>query len=183
MENINEKLALPNYTQDYAFFWQTGSPFSNWHHSAYTYEGIEFNCSEQGVMWSKAQLFNDEISSKRILECGPSQQKKMKDLGRGVKHFKDSTWKKNRIRIYQEHCMAKFSQNSHLKQKLFETGNKTLVEASPNDAIWGIGLNETKAKKIHPSKWPGTNLLGIILTDIREQLKEMENADENVDEN
>jgi ribA/ribD-fused uncharacterized protein len=94
----------------------------------------------------------------------------MKSLGRKVNHFKENTWKKYRVEIYTKHCKAKFTQNEHLKQKLIETRNTTLVEASPNDKIWGIGLHERDAKKTHPSKWPGTNLLGQLLTKIRDDV-------------
>lgn len=158
--------------QNYTFFWQTGSPFSNWHPSLYTYNDIAFNCSEQGVMWSKAKLFGDEKIADEILKCTTSQQKKMKTLGREIRSFKESTWKKNKVRIYKQHCYEKFSQNKHLKEKLLETGSNLLVEASPHDRIWGIGLNEKSAKKIHPTKWPGLNLLGKLLTEIRDEFKE-----------
>lgn len=170
--NIEEITEKPSHAKDYVFFWQTGSPFSNWHPSKYTYDNIEFNCSEQGVMWSKAKLFEDNESANKILECTTSQQKKMKELGRGVKKFKEGVWKRNRVSIYKVHCYEKFTQNSHLKEKLLQTGNKTLVEASPNDAIWGIGINEKKAKVTPPNKWPGMNLLGIILTEIRDELEQ-----------
>lgn len=158
-------------SRDYTFFWQTGSPFSNWHPAKYTCDGINFNCSEQGVMYDKALLFGDIEVAAKVLKCSVSEQGKMKSLGREVKHFKESTWKKNRVEIYAKHCRAKFTQNEHFKQKLMETGNTTLVEASPNDKIWGIGLHERDAKKTHSDKWPGTNLLGKLLTDIREELK------------
>jgi ribA/ribD-fused uncharacterized protein len=152
----------------YTFFWQTGSPFSNWHSANYTIDGVEFCCSEQGVMYEKAILFNDDKIAKQILQCSGSQQKKMKQLGRKVRHFKESAWKKNRITIYTKHCKAKFEQNKHLKEKLLQTGNKMLVEASPYDKIWGIGLNEKVARRTNPKLWPGLNLLGQILTNIKE---------------
>jgi ribA/ribD-fused uncharacterized protein len=159
-----------NISSNYVFFWQTGSPFSNWHPAKYTFNGIEFNCSEQGVMWGKAMLFGDENIASEVLNCGVSEQGKMKALGREVKGFKEHVWKNNRIKIYTDHCRAKYTQNAHLKAALMATGTKTLAEASPNDAIWGIGLNEKKAKTILPSAWPGLNLLGKILTGLRDEL-------------
>jgi ribA/ribD-fused uncharacterized protein len=155
---------------NYTFFWQTESPFSNWHPAKYTCNEINFNCSEQGVMYDKALLFGDIEVAKNVLKCSVSEQGKMKSLGRKVNHFKENTWKKYRVEIYTKHCKAKFTQNEHLKQKLIETRNTTLVEASPNDKIWGIGLHERDAKKTHPSKWPGTNLLGQLLTKIRDDV-------------
>lgn len=158
---------------DYVFFWHTGSPFSNWHPAQYVYNEIEFNCSEQGVMWSKAKLFEDDEIAEQILQCATNQQKLMKSLGRQVKNFNESTWKKNRMKIYYDHCYQKFIQNSLLKEKLLDTGDKTLVEASPSDRIWGIGLNEKDARVTPPNRWPGTNLLGIILTNIKNELIEL----------
>lgn len=159
-------------TKNYVFFWSTGSPFSNWHPAKYTYKGIEFNCSEQGVMWSKAKLFGDDDIAEKILNCHSDQQKKMKDLGRKVKNFKDNMWHKNKVKIYTEHCYEKFTQNNELQEKLLSTYPKKLVEASPNDLIWGIGLHESQAKTIDPTKWPGKNLLGQILTNIRDTIYE-----------
>ena len=166
-----EKEDYLNISNNYVFFWQTGSPFSNWHPAKYTLNGIEFNCSEQGVMWGKATLFGDEKVASDVLKCSVSQQGQMKSLGRAVKGFNEHIWKNNRINIYTAHCRAKFTQNPYLKTALMATGTKILVEASPSDAIWGIGLSEKNAKTILPSAWPGLNLLGKILTSLRNELK------------
>lgn len=172
--NVKEKQQAPeiNHSENYVFFWQTSSPFSNWHPAKYTHEGIEFNCSEQGVMYDKAKLFGDDETAQKILECNESEQREMKELGRKIRNFNEDTWNKNKVDIYTNHCRAKFVQNEHLKTKLLETGTKTLVEASPYDKVWGIGLHERDAKIIHPSKWPGQNLLGKILTSIRDELEQ-----------
>mgnify|MGYP000075339145 CR=1 FL=1 len=156
-------------TDKYYFFWQTSSPFSNWHFSQYILDDLQFNCSEQGVMYSKAILFGDIVVAKKILKCLPNQQKLMKSLGRQVKNFDENIWKKHRIQIYKRHCHAKFSQNQHLKNILISTGNKILVEASPSDKIWGIGLSAHIAKSTPVEKWKGLNLLGQILTEIKFQ--------------
>lgn len=160
--------------KNYCFFWQTRSPFSNWHPAKYILNGIEFNCSEQGVMYAKATLFGDTNVAEQILTCGSSQQGLMKKLGREVKGFNESTWKKNRVKIYKEHCYAKFSQNEQLKIALINTQGKTLVEASPSDKIWGIGMHKSEALVTPPNKWKGLNLLGKLLTEIREDLIEHE---------
>jgi ribA/ribD-fused uncharacterized protein len=168
MERLSEN--KQNHSKNYVFFWRTNSPFSNWYPAKYTYNGIEFNCSEQGVMWNKATLFGDDEIAKKILDCSGGEQRKIKELGRQVKNFKESVWVANREHIYKEHCRAKFIQNNDLRQKLLETGNKTLVEASPTDKIWGIGLEEKNAKLITPDRWPGLNLLGKVLTEIKNEL-------------
>ena len=73
-----------------------------------------------------------------------------------------------------KHNLAKFSQNEHLRQALFATGNRSMVEASPSDTIWGIGLHENAARRQEPERWPGLNLLGQVLDRVREKLREEE---------
>ena len=154
----------------YYFFYQTASPFSNFHSAAYTLHGETFHSSEQGFMYGKAILFDDMNTASKILQAKtPAVAKK---LGREVKHFNVSTWNKNKISIMRENVLAKFSQNEKLKMKLLELGNnKKFVEASPNDKIWGIGLREDVAKDIDENKWPGENLLGKVLDSVREELE------------
>ena len=156
---------------NYVFFYRTSSPFSNWYPTKYTYNEIEFNCSEQGVMWNKAILFNDYENAKKILKCIETEQHKMKKLGRLVKNFDNDIWNANKINIYKNHCREKFKQNEYLKQELMNTKGKILVETSPTDKIWGIGMNEKQARQTNPKEWKGLNLLGRILTDIREEFE------------
>ncbi|MFM7927100.1 MAG: NADAR family protein, partial [Pirellula sp.] len=89
-------------------------------------------------------------------------------LGRKVRGFKDEVWVANARRIVTEGNIAKFSQNEGLKSFLLATGTKVLVEASPYDRIWGIGLGAEDPKAKHPTTWQGENLLGFALMDVRE---------------
>jgi len=162
---INNKLK-------YEFFYETSSLFSNWYPAQYTLNGIMFNCSEQGVMYDKAILFGDENVATEIMKCNSSQQRKMKQLGRTVKNFDENIWKNNREKIYHKHCSAKFKSNQYLKNALLNTHDKILVEASPTDLIWGIGLSEEDAIVTPVKNWKGLNLLGKILTQIREEIKQ-----------
>jgi ribA/ribD-fused uncharacterized protein len=73
----------------------------------------------------------------------------------------------NREHIVYAGCRLKFSQNPELKEFLLSTSDMLLVEASPYDNIWGIGLNERDAFSIPPSQWPGQNLLGKCLMGVR----------------
>ena len=97
--------------------------------------------------------------------------KEAKSLGRKVKNFNEILWTENSCRIVYNGCLLKFSQNPELGQFLLSTGDKLIVEASPYDKIWGIGLSATKAKKIPQNEWPGTNLLGKCLMNVRNSLK------------
>jgi len=68
-------------------------------------------------------------------------------------------------------CLSQFGQNPELREELMKTGSSTLVEASPYDRIWGIGLSSSNPKAIDRRNWRGTNWLGVILTQVREELK------------
>ena len=66
--------------------------------------------------------------------------------------------------------LYKYLQNEYLKKLLFQTENKILVEASPYDKIWGVGLGPTDKKIIDKNKWKGLNKLGKILMKVRENI-------------
>jgi ribA/ribD-fused uncharacterized protein len=152
----------------FTFFWRATSPFSQWHHSTFTVDGITYNCAEQFMMYQKAILFGDkEIAQKILKESLPMKQKY---LGRKVRNFDEQVWEKHCRDIVYKGNYAKFTQNKHLLKKLLETAGTTLVEASPYDTIWGIGLDETHPHAKDRSKWRGENRLGEILTRLREDL-------------
>ena len=153
-------------SKKYCYFWRSGSPFSQWHPSTYKLDGYVYSCAEQGMMHGKALLFEDQATAQLILEA--KSPREMKALGRKVGSFSEKIWKKNRWDIVYRNSVAKFAQNPHLYEALMSTAGKQLVEASPSDRVWGIGLHEKNARKIAPNKWPGLNLLGDILTQVRD---------------
>ena len=153
----------------YCFFWQTGSPFSQWTPSRYECNDYEYSCAEQGMMHSKALLFGDEVTAQEIMDA--TSPRTMKQLGQTkVRNFEEKKWKKNRERIVYEQNVAKFSQNEHLLWALMNTRDRILVEASPSDKIWGIGLHERDAVQVPANRWKGLNLLGKTLMRVRDTL-------------
>jgi len=66
---------------------------------------------------------------------------------------------------------AKYDQSSRLRNTLLSTEDKIIVEASPYDNIWGIGLHWREDDCLDPAKWKGQNLLGKALMEVRKQLK------------
>jgi ribA/ribD-fused uncharacterized protein len=153
---------------EYHFFWKKGTPFSQWHPSTYTVDGFTYSSAEQGMMHGKAMLFGDETIAAQILATQDTRT--IKALGRQVKDFNDEAWKKHRETIVFKNNLAKFTQNKHLCKALLNTTG-LLVEAAPNDQIWGIGLDEKDAKRMPKSEWKGLNLLGEILTLVRDVIK------------
>ena len=155
--------------QKFHYFWKAGNPFSQWHSSVYDLDGIQFCCAEQGMMYGKAVLFKDMQIAEQILTT--TSPRKMKALGQKVRGFSEKEWKKHRVEIVYRNNVAKFCQNETMRKALLSTTG-TLVEASPHDRIWGICLNEENARNTPPSKWRGLNLLGLILTRARDEIKE-----------
>lgn len=142
------------------------SYMSNWFPCHFVVNEIEYNCVEQFMMACKANIFNDTNSLNLIMNSvSPSQQKR---LGKRVAGFTDEVWDTWKERVVFQGCVAKFDQNPDLKEKLLSTKGKTLVEASPYDNIWGIGMSETDPNRFDESKW-GQNLLGKVLMRVRDQ--------------
>jgi hypothetical protein len=143
---------------------------SQWNRSDFTVGGIAFGCAEQFMMYRKAVLFDDHEMAARILRAErPSDQKR---LGQNVRGFVPSVWAERRVPIVLEGNRAKFSQNAGLRKKLLATGDSILVEANPKDFIWGAGLAQADPDILDPSKWQGLNLLGRILMQVRDELRQ-----------
>ena len=141
--------------------------FSNFYPANFTVDGINFNCSEQYMMYKKAELFNDTFMANKILSI--NNPVVIKACGRQVKNFSKDTWEKNALSIVTEGCYAKFSQNLRLKNILLNTKDKLLIEVAKNDSIWGIGYNVTDFRVVSKEEW-GKNWLGICLMRVRDML-------------
>jgi hypothetical protein len=155
--------------KNFYFFWKSASPFSQWHPCDYQHNGVIYKCAEQGMMHGKALLFGDDEIAKKILATQDPRQ--IKALGRQVRFFIPEVWRQHCEQIVYENSIAKFTQNPCLLEVLLSTKGSLLVEASPYDAIWGIGLSEKQALRVPSDKWPGSNLLGRILTRVRDEIQ------------
>ena len=152
----------------YTFFWNNRTPFSNWYPSVFIWNGIRFTRGEQYMMYRKAMLFGDwEVADQILIADNPS---KHKQLGRQVKNYDDAVWASVRFDIMVEGLFEKFKQNPQLKQALLETRGTQMVEANPNDRIWGIGLSASDPRAQNEETWLGQNLLGKVLDVVREKL-------------
>ena len=158
---------MPDPDARYVFFWS--GPFSQWQRAEFEMDGVRFNTAEQAMMFFKARLFSDDRIADLILSTRDAR--KQKALGRKVKGFDSALWDQHKHDIVLRANRAKFSQNKGLRRKLFQTGDRLLVEASPLDTIWGIGLDAEQARQTPEDQWPGQNLLGRIVTQVREELR------------
>ena len=120
------------------------------------------------MMAEKARIFKDEEAKKKILVVhSPHGAKK---LGRQVKNFDPVIWNEHKFDIVVKGNYHKFSQHEDLRTFLLNTKNRVLVEASPRDQIWGIGMSEKNEKAHNPNLWRGQNLLGFALMEVRDRL-------------
>lgn len=156
-------------TAHFVLFWKPPAVFSQWTAATFEVDGVSYGCTEQFMMAEKARLFGDEAVRARILATTSARQQKA--LGRQVAGYIDETWERERFAIVVRGNEAKFSQNPAMLQVLLATGDKTLVEASPYDRIWGIGRGPDDPKALEPAEWRGLNLLGKALESVRQTLR------------
>ncbi|MQY20702.1 hypothetical protein NRB20_38100 [Nocardia sp. RB20] len=123
------------------------------------------------MMWRKAMLFGNQALAREILTV--EHPGHAKSLGRQVENFDEEEWNEARYQIVVTGNVAKFGQNPDLKKFLLVTGSRVLVEASPVDRIWGIGVAADDPRAQDPGQWRGSNLLGFALMDARTELSEL----------
>lgn len=168
----------PNEENQFCMFWGhhpakdgriTKSCFSQWWMSSFCAMEQEYCCMEQYMMAQKALLFGDMETYQKILDS--TNPKEIKSLGRQVKGFEQAVWDKVKYSIVLGGNYCKFSQNYTLRAFLLSTAEKILVEASPCDQVWGIGLSADAPDAENPLAWLGENLLGFALMEVRDELR------------
>ena len=145
------------------------SCLSQWWPSPFTVDGVRYATAEHWMMAGKARLFRDAEAERLALAAEhPAEAKK---AGRLVRGFDDAVWARERFRIVVEGSVHKFTAHPELRGFLLGTGERVLVEASPLDRVWGIGLAADDERVRDPSQWRGLNLLGFALMDVRGRLE------------
>jgi ribA/ribD-fused uncharacterized protein len=143
---------------------------SQWWPAPFILDGHVFATAEHYMMWRKATLFGDHAMAERI-GAAPHPHA-AKALGRRVARFDQQAWDQHRFAIAVDGNLAKFGQHPELCAFLLGTRRRVLVEASPVDRIWGIGLTRDDPGATHPGRWRGLNLLGFALMQVRDLLQE-----------
>ncbi|MDX2541987.1 NADAR family protein [Streptomyces sp. WI04-05B] len=145
------------------------SCLSQWWPSAFSVDGVEYATAEHWMMAAKARLFEDaEAERLAVTAANPALAKK---AGRLVRGFDEAVWERERFGIVVEGSVHKFAAHSDLRGFLLGTGERVLVEASPVDRVWGIGLAADDEAAMDPGRWRGPNLLGFGLMAARERLR------------
>lgn len=179
---FNKTWLLQSYsdykTIPFLFFWGhqpskdgsiTQSCLSQWWEASFEVDGITYPTVEHWMMAGKAKLFNDKDALAHILSA--TSPEKVKYAGRLVRDFDPIIWDQHKVDIVIEGNKYKFNSHPELKAFLLGTGDQVLVEASPVDMVWGIGMSAETPLAQNPSAWRGENLLGFCLMEVRTLLK------------
>lgn len=141
---------------------------SQWWPADFIIDGITYRTAEHFMMAEKARLFGDTETAERIIAVGHPEEAER--LGRQIRGFDDATWERERFEIVVRGNVAKFGQNEDLLEFLLKTKERVLVEASPRDRVWGIGIGHDNENAERPRYWRGRNLLGFALMEARARL-------------
>ncbi|WP_131741740.1 NADAR family protein [Actinomadura roseirufa] len=155
----------------FLFFWRAAGStgyLSQWWQSPFTVGGVTYATAEHYMMAGKARLFGDEATAADVL--ADPDPARAQALGRRVRGFDERTWAEHRSRIVVEGNLAKFTHHGDLRARLAVTRARVLVEASPLDRVWGIGLAADDERAGDPGSWRGLNLLGEALMTVRAAL-------------
>lgn len=146
------------------------SCLSQWWPSPFTVDGVTYASAEHWMMAGKARLFGDaEAAERAVAAKSPAEAKK---VGRLVRDFDGAVWERERYGLVVAGSVHKFGQDAELGGFLRGTGDRVLVEASPMDRIWGIGLAADDPRAEDPATWQGLNLLGFALMEARAVLRD-----------
>lgn len=155
-------------TERSVLFWQGTDIYSNFYYSPFIHNKKLFRWSEQAIMYRKAMLFNAPQIAQKILRAKTPME--CKKLGRSKEiKFNENVWVHERENIYYEVLLDKFSL-PQLRKEILSTDQKTFIEASPFDKIWGVGMDENHPDVENSDKWKGLNLLGVVLDRVRDTL-------------
>lgn len=152
-----------------AYFTDRDFP-SHFYRCRFSFHGYEFTSGEQFLMFCKAKLFGDDATAEKILQTDDCRE--IKVLGRSVVGFDNNLWIAKREHYAFIGNREKFLQNPELAWKLMETSPNILVEASPYDTVWGVGISKSDDRIGDPTQWRGQNLHGEVLMRVRQFLFE-----------
>lgn len=154
-------------TEEYVLF--LNSVYSQWYPCQFKdKEENTFKNAEQFMMYHKFKCLEPENAYK-ILEI--HNPRLIKQMGRNIIKYDEVKWSNIREQVVTLGNYYKFTQNPNLLDILLEHQNKTIVEASPEDKIWGIGLWENDARCLNRESWLGLNLLGISIMSARNMIQ------------
>ena len=151
-------------------FFSKYSPLSNYYKSEMTVENVTYSCSEQHYTHKKSLAFNDHKTAELIMN--EEKPVNMKRLGSNIKNFDHKVWNSRKVEVMKIGLEAKF-RDTKLRSFLLGTGDSVLMEASPFDKFWGVGLLMYNHRIWTKKNWIGTatNTMGLLLSDLRREIR------------
>jgi len=156
--------------EKFTYFWRCQSPFSQHFKCEFVIDGRMYNCTEKWIMQQKCTVFGQLELAEKIMQMEDSKAMKRATSGKSIPNFSQSIWDRYSYGIVHEGNMHKFAQNLELYLALKGTKGTSLVEASPCDIVGGCGCREHEPAAKQRETWRGFNLLGEILTEVRDEL-------------
>jgi ribA/ribD-fused uncharacterized protein len=138
---------------------------SQWYTAPIDFGDDTYPTAEHWLMAAKASHFGDDRARTQILAADHPGEAKA--IGREVRSFDEHEWHRVRWPIAIHGNLLKFEQHPSLGDYLVATRDRVLVEASPRDRIWGAGLAAEDPAIDDVAAWPGENLLGFALMEVR----------------
>lgn len=151
-----------------------GGPLSQWKQALFVDDNGKQYCNpEQYFMANKAITFNDKEALSAIMATNNS--KKIKAIGRHVRNFDERVWNEKRVSVALQANRYKFKQLQGMGDYLLSFPHDCVfAECSPFDREWGIGLSIGDPDVFDYTKWRGRNLLGFLLTRVRDEIVKKE---------
>ncbi|HMO14895.1 MAG TPA: NADAR family protein [Pirellulaceae bacterium] len=144
---------------------------SNYHEASIEIEGVNYRSTEFYYQAQKSHdpEFKEAIQNAKNADhakgIGADPQRSRKARKRSWFHGRLEAmrpdWNDVKLTVMEVAVRAKFKQNPELAEMLLATGDAIIVEDSKHDPFWGIGRDGM-----------GTNWMGRLLMQVREELRE-----------
>lgn len=145
--------------------------FSNWYRAPFKYAGRQYSSIETYMMIQKVELFGEYELAEKIQKSDDAAEAKR--IGRTpMKRFDAALWEEAGFNIVKRGVRAKFEQYPEYAEILKQTEGMEIAECNADDRIWGIGIGLDDDRRYDRRLWNGTNRLGRILMEVREELKD-----------
>ena len=135
---------------------------------------VSLNCIYMEFIYFSVH-FHDQQAAETVMRC--RHPRDMQDIH--IRDYDDRNWEAVCKEIILEGNRAKFTQNHKLREDLCRTEDSILAYASMKDIFLGIGLRDDDPLAYDPRNWPGYNVLGKVLMEVREELRQTRNNSNN----
>lgn len=147
-------------------FFGYDNPLSNFYPSKILIEGQEYATPEHYYQFKKAEFCEEDVIAHKILKSDDSAYA----VKLGKKLTVPKAWEEVMVETMHRAIHTKFTQHEHLKRCLISTKTSLLAEGNPKCKFWSAGLKVDEILTLPPDAWPGVNMLGKILMEVRKSI-------------